>query len=366
MRPVIHLVAGARPNFMKVAPLYHALVRTGWCTPVLVHTGQHYDESMSQAFLSDLGLPVPSIALEVGSGHHGQQTARVLERYEAICLQLPPDVTVVVGDVNSTMACALAAAKLQVPVVHLEAGLRSRDRTMPEEINRIVTDAVSELLWTPSADADDNLLREGVPADRIERIGNVMIDSYELLRPRIEAANVAKHLGFQETGTYALVTLHRPSNVDDHVRLSAICGELISLSKDIPLVFPIHPRTRNQLQTAGLLDALEVASAITLTPPLGYIEFMSLVAAAGLVITDSGGIQEETSYLGIRCLTLRPSTERPVTVDLGTNRLVEPAELGEQARRELHRSGTRRTALPLWDGHAAERADRSLRRMLAS
>ena len=242
----VHLVAGARPNFMKVAPLYHALSNEAWCRPVLVNTGQHYDVSMSNAFIRDLGLPSPDHHLGIGGGTHAQQTARVMIAYETLCLEAPPDWIVVVGDVNSTLACALVATKLRIPLAHLEAGLRSRDRSMPEEINRIVTDGVADLLWTPSKDADENLLREGISRDAIDCVGNIMIDSFELVRDRIRAARMSDKLGLNGTD-YGVVTLHRPVNVDVTSTLNTIILELATISRDLPLVFPVHPRTRQQI-----------------------------------------------------------------------------------------------------------------------
>jgi len=349
----VHLIAAARPNFMKVAPLYHELSRADWCRPVLVHTGQHYDFNMSDAFFRDLLLPEPAYHLNVGSGTHAEQTGGVMIAYEKVCLAERPDWIVVVGDVNSTAAAALVGAKLRIPVAHLEAGLRSGDRDMPEEINRLVTDAISDLLLTPSADADENLRREGVAEARIVCVGNIMIDSYEMLRPRIEAEGMPARLGLP-AGGFALVTLHRPSNVDDRAKLEALVGALERLAAGRPLVFPMHPRTRQRASAFGLLARLEANPGIRLMEPLGYIQFMSLVSQAGFVVTDSGGVQEETTYLGIPCLTLRENTERPVTVTLGTNRLLRAEQL-EQAVAALAERGPRRPPPPLWDGRTAAR-----------
>ena len=298
---------------MKVAPVYHALKDQDWCQPVLVHTGQHYDPEMSAAFLADLQLPEPDHSLEVGSGSHAQQTAGVMIAYERICLERRPDWTVVVGDVNSTLAAALVAAKLHIPLAHLEAGLRSRDRTMPEEINRIATDAVADLLWTPSSDADDNLRAEGVPAERIERVGNIMIDAYELQHARIDDAQAWRRFALAP-GSYGVVTLHRPVNVDGRVALELLAEQLIAAAKALPLVFAVHPRTRERLESFGLMSGLSATPGLHLADPLGYIEFMSLVQSARLAITDSGGIQEETTYLGIPCITVRDTTERSNTL----------------------------------------------------
>ncbi|MBT8143317.1 MAG: UDP-N-acetylglucosamine 2-epimerase (non-hydrolyzing), partial [Gammaproteobacteria bacterium] len=299
---VVDLIAAARPNFMKVAPLYHALKDEDWCQLRLVHTGQHYDPNMSQAFFDDLGLPKPDRHLGVGSGSHAEQTAGVMVAYEQACIEARPDWVVVVGDVNSTIACALVAKKLHIKVAHLEAGLRSRDRAMPEEINRILTDSIADLLWTPSSDGDDNLQAEGVAAERIELIGNIMIDSFEMRRAEIEAAGLRSDLGF-DGKEYGVVTLHRPSNVDDRDNLETIVEQLAQVAAGTELIFPVHPRTLKQLGEFGLEQRLRNADGITLIEPVGYVDFMNLVTGAAVVITDSGGIQEETSYLGIRCLT---------------------------------------------------------------
>ena len=350
----VHLIAAARPNFMKVAPLYHALDARPWCTPRLIHTGQHYDDNMSASFIDELGLPEPHHHLGVGSGTHAEQTGGVMMGYERLCAAHRPELTVVVGDVNSTVACALAATKLLIPVAHLEAGLRSRDRTMPEEINRIVTDAIADVLWTPSADADDNLAGEGIPAGRITRVGNIMIDSFELLRPRIESAAARDEFGFGPRD-FGVVTLHRPSNVDNAGTLAALVEVLIAVARELPLVFAAHPRTRARLQEFGLLPRLADAPGLHLSEPMGYVRFMALVCDCRLVITDSGGIQEETTYLGIPCLTLRDTTERPVTVSGGTNRLVTPGDLADHVARALAGDWPTGRRPELWDGGTAAR-----------
>ncbi len=356
----VHLIAAARPNFMKVAPLMHALQGQDWCRVALVHTGQHYDAAMSDAFFRDLRLSAPDVNLGVGSGSHAAQTAGVMLAYEKLCQQNRPDWTVVVGDVNSTMACAITASKMGIRVAHLEAGLRSRDRSMPEEINRLVTDAVADLLWTPSPDADENLRAEGVPEERIRRVGNIMIDSYELLRDRIAAAGAPARMGLKG-GAYGVLTLHRPANVDTEDSLRQHLNAVCAVAKRLPLVFPVHPRTRARLEAFGLLDALRRAEGMHLTDPLGYIEFMSLVRDSRLVVTDSGGIQEETTCLHIPCLTLRENTERPITVTLGTNRLVRCEELEARVDDVLEGRWPHGQVPELWDGHTACRVAQSLR-----
>jgi UDP-N-acetylglucosamine 2-epimerase (non-hydrolysing) len=358
----IHLIAGARPNFMKVAPLWRALTGVAWAKAHLVHTGQHYDEAMSGVFFSQLGLPQPHYNLGVGSGTHAEQTSKIMLAYERLCLQNRPDFVIVVGDVNSTMACALVAAKIHIPIGHLEAGLRSGDRRMPEEINRMVTDAVSDVLWTPSYDADDNLQREGIPTARIECVGNIMIDCFELHKKAIENAHTADGFGLRARA-YGVVTLHRPSNVDDTTTLRQILATLDRFSQSLPLIAPLHPRTFKQIKELGLQN--EISKNITLTEPLGYVDFMSLVSEARLVITDSGGIQEETTYLDIPCLTLRSTTERPVTITHGTNELVDLHSLSEAVNRILANKWKRAQGVPLWDGRAATRVVQSLTRRLA-
>jgi UDP-N-acetylglucosamine 2-epimerase (non-hydrolysing) len=360
-KKTVHLIAAARPNFMKVAPLYHALARTDWCNPQIVHTGQHYDFNMSDAFFRDLGLPEPAFNLGVGSGTHAEQTARVMIAYEKVCAENRPDWIVVVGDVNSTAACAMVGTKQWIPVVHLEAGLRSGDRRMPEEINRLVTDAIADVLWTPSEDADRNLLREGVPADKIDLIGNIMIDSFEMLREKIESSQSRQKLGLKDS-QYALLTLHRPSNVDYEDTLAAIVNALEQISADLRLVFVSHPRTMKNLQKFGLEKRLNDISNVDLLTPLPYIDFMNVVTGARMVITDSGGLQEETTYLGIPCLTMRENTERPVTVTLGTNALVGAGDLPGQVRKILGGHWKKGSRPPLWDGQTAGRAVDSLER----
>lgn len=356
----IHLIAGARPNFMKIAPLWHALTAIPDQADVaIVHTGQHYDDEMSDVFLRQFRLPRPQYQLGAGGGSHAEQTAAVMTAYEQICLSDRPDWVIVVGDVNSTMATTLVAKKLLLQVAHLEAGLRSFDRTMPEEINRLVTDALADLLWTPSADGDANLLREGIPPAKIDRVGNMMIDAFEMLRDEITASQWPMRHGLAD-GEFAVVTLHRPSNVDDPGRLAALVEALERMARRLALVLPLHPRTRRRLDEAGLLSGLEALPGLQLTPPLGYVEFMSAVVAARFTLTDSGGVQEETTYLGIPCLTMRDNTERPVTITEGSNRLVTLASL--EANVEAVLEGPRRIGNrpELWDGATAGRVVKSL------
>lgn len=359
----IHLVCAARPNFMKIAPLWHVLAKERWCTSVIVHTGQHYDENMSDNFFRDLNLPKPAIALGVGSGTHAQQTGRTMIEYENACGSTSPDLTLVVGDVNATVACALVCAKLGIPVAHLEAGLRSFDRTMPEEINRIVTDSISSLCLTPSADASENLLREGVPSARIKLVGNIMIDSVEMLRGVFESTEIADVAGVASKH-FGIVTLHRPSNVDSKEKLSALVSSLGEVSSISPLIFPLHPRTRKQLIDFGLLRELEENKNIFLAQPLGYKKFMALLLRSKFVITDSGGVQEETSYLGIPCFTLRENTERPITVTLGTNKLVSTGMLVQEVAAVMRQGRRVPPTIPLWDGLTAGRVATELQSFL--
>lgn len=363
MARIFHLIAAARPNFMKIAPVYHAMKAADWCDPVIIHTGQHYDANMSDSFFDDLGLPAPDYNLEVGSGTHAEQTGRVMITYEKIIMDAPPDATIVVGDVNSTIACTLAAKKLCLTVAHLEAGLRSRDWKMPEEINRIVTDSISDILWTPSPDGDENLLSEGVAPERITRVGNVMMDSYELMRPRIEAETPRTQFGLDEKG-YGIVTLHRPSNVDRRETLAPLIDALKQVAAKIPLLFPLHPRTRKNLETHGLLDGFLAAPGVHVSEPINYIRFMGLVRDAGLVITDSGGIQEETTYLDIPCITLRDNTERPITVTEGTNRLAKISDLASYVDEILAGTWPSGVRPDLWDGQTAGRIVLDLQRRL--
>jgi UDP-N-acetylglucosamine 2-epimerase (non-hydrolysing) len=345
-------IVGARPNFMKIAPIVEQMKKEAGLTGVLVHTGQHYSEGMSDVFFRDLGIPVPDIHLGVGSGSHAEQTARIMVEFEKVCAQEKPDLVLVVGDVNSTMACSIVAAKLNVPVAHVEAGLRSFDRKMPEEINRLVTDALASILFTTSRDADENLKREGVDASKIFFVGNVMIDT--LLKHRQKAAA----LPMEKPKQYALVTLHRPSNVDDPAVLGPILEALNEISKSIAVLFPIHPRTAKNIQSFGLS-----MNGIRTMDPLGYLEFLNLESTATVVLTDSGGLQEETTILGVPCLTLRHNTERPVTIAHGTNIMVGPdkARILDAFRRIMNGDWKPSGPPELWDGNAAERIVRVIR-----
>lgn len=362
---ILHVV-GARPNFMKTAPVMAEMARRpDRFEQLLVHTGQHYDDEMSAVFFRDLQMPQPDRFLEVGSGSHAEQTARVMVAFEPVVREWRPDWVMVVGDVNSTLACTLVCAKLSVPVAHVEAGLRSGDRTMPEEINRLVTDQLADLLLTPSRDADENLLREGVAPEKIRFVGNVMIDTLVANLAKAKARPIVAELGLKP-GDYVLVTLHRPANVDDAGDLHEVLEALRALGERLPVVFPVHPRTR---QSMGDALVAELSAQIKLLDPLGYLDFIALLDAAGVVITDSGGLQEESTYLGVPCLTVRPNTERPVTVTEGTNRLVArsreaiAAAAGEAMKEAAGEAGAakpKRRLPQLWDGHAAERIVQAL------
>jgi UDP-N-acetylglucosamine 2-epimerase (non-hydrolysing) len=360
-RVVVHIV-GARPNFVKMAPVIAALEAYPHVRQRVVHTGQHYDPRLSADILADLELPPPDVFLGVGSGPHGMQTARTLEGVEDVLLREPPALVCVAGDVNSTLAGALAAAKLGISIAHVEAGLRSFDWTMPEEINRVLTDRLSQLLFTHSAECLDNLEAEGIPAARVHFAGNTLVDSLRRVQPAAEsrrpwlAAGVAR-------GAYVLVTLHRPSNVDDPAQLGRICAALAELARTTPVVFPMHPRTRAQLDGRGLFDAL-VAGGVRCLAPAGYLDFVGLEIGAGAVLTDSGGVQEETSALGVPCYTLRPNTERPVTLRAGTNRLIgeDPAAI---AGIRIRGFAPRRPPIERWDGDAGSRVASVLAGVLA-
>ena len=351
---VLHIV-GARPNFMKVAPVMNALKTRSHVLQTLVHTGQHYDANMSDVFFEQLGISAPDVNLAVGSGTHARQTAEIMTRFEPVLLERQPDIVLVYGDVNSTVATALVCAKVGVRIGHVEAGLRSFDRAMPEEINRLLTDQLADLLFTPSEDGDVNLQREGIAAEKIFRVGNVMIDSLVKLLPAAQRQSHPQNQN-RPPQRYALVTLHRPANVDDPAVLKRILESLLEVSldakNDLSVIFPAHPRTRKRIADFGLHGG-----RLQILDPLPYLEFLGLQARATVVITDSGGIQEETTYLGVPCLTLRENTERPVTVSLGTNVLVgrDPKKLRAELSRILAGQAKKGTIPPLWDGHAGER-----------
>ena len=352
VKKVLH-VAGARPNFMKIAPLVRAFEARGVAAPIC-HTGQHYDATMSRLFFDELSIPRPAVNLEVGSGSHAAQTAAVMSRFEGVLLDQKPDLVVVVGDVNSTMACALVCAKLLVPVAHVEAGLRSYDRTMPEEVNRVVTDAVSDLLYCSEPSGVANLAKEGIAGDRVQLVGNVMIDTLLAHRARARLTGARERLA--PAGEYAVVTMHRPANVDSAAVARPLVEALAAVASRLPIAFPMHPRTRAAFAGHGLLERLTAGGRVALVEPLGYLEFLDLMAGARLVLTDSGGVQEETTVLAVPCLTLRPNTERPVTVDEGTNRVVgtDPAAVVRAAEEALAALPRGRTP-DLWDGRAAGR-----------
>jgi len=355
-------VVGARPNFMKVAPVLAQLRKDARVRQVLVHTGQHYDPKMSDVFFQDLGMPAPDAHLGAGGGSHAQQTAKIMVEVEPVILREEPDVVVVAGDVNSTVAVALVAAKLGVAVAHIEAGLRSWDWRMPEEVNRVLTDRMSDLLFTPSRDADENLAKEGIDPGRVHFVGNVMIDSLHAALPRARESRIHQQLGVRK-GEYALATLHRPSNVDEPAALERLLVALAEVSGRIPVVFPVHPRTRARLSVdASLRARAEGARGLKLADPIGYLDFLALTANARLVMTDSGGIQEETTALGVPCLTVRHNTERPMTVEVGSNTLVgtDPAQVVPAAVAVLEGRGKKGRVPDLWDGRAAERIARIL------
>lgn len=387
------LVVGARPNFMKIAPLMRAISAHNHKSrtkiqPLLVHTGQHYDLNMSDSFFKDLNLPKPDIYLKVGSGTHGEQTGKILIEFEKILFKEEPDCVIVVGDVNSTLACTLAAVKLHMSVAHVEAGLRSFDRRMPEEINRIVTDTLSDYLFTPSQDADENLAREGIPQEKIFLVGDIMVDSLLLNVEEAKKTNILNQLGLRQksfndacllTNDYCLLTLHRPSNVDQKESFTRIVEGLLAVSSRIPVLFPVHPRTRKQIKKFGIESSFELhpsphlesedyyngnclKTKIHCFEPFGYLEFLNLMAHAKVVLTDSGGIQEETTVLGIPCITLRDTTERPITLTQGTNVLAknEPEKIISEAAKILEGKTYKGTFPPFWDGHTAERIVRIL------
>lgn len=359
---------GARPNFVKIAPIRKALKRYPRLVTRLVHTGQHYDRLMSEAFFDDLGIAPPDVFLGVGSGSHGRQTGRIMEEFEKLLLVDPPDLVLVVGDVNSTLACALAAVKLHIPVAHVEAGLRSYNREMPEEINRILTDQASDFLFTTSRGAEKNLLREGIDKSKIFFVGNVMIDSLRASLPRAEKrSRVLEELGL-EPETYAALTLHRPEVVDTKASLKKILLAVAAVSRMLPVIYPIHPRTKKRIREFRLRTYLESIPGLTVITPLGYLDFLKLMAHARIVLTDSGGIQEETSALGVPCLTLRSETERPVTVEEGTNTVVglDQKKIKIETEKVLSGKGKKGKVPELWDGQSANRIAAVLFRELLS
>ena len=348
-------VCGARPNFMKIGPVCDALAQVDSVEMLLVHTGQHYDERMSRLFFEELGIPKPDRNLEVGSGSHAVQTAEVMQRFEPVCLEFQPDWVIVVGDVNSTIACALVAAKLDIKVAHVEAGLRSFDRSMPEEINRTLTDAISDLLFVTEPSGLENLKREGIADEKVHLVGNVMIDTLLRNAARADKSDILEVLNLQRKN-YAVVTLHRPSNVDRPETLSSVLSALETISRDMPVVFPVHPRTRGNLVNMGLVTRVDDLPNLRLVEPLGYLDFLKAMTEAALVLTDSGGIQEETTILGVPCLTLRENTERPITVTQGTNRLTgSQADAIVSAYREVRARPPKGRVPDLWDGRAAQR-----------
>ena len=365
------LVVAARPNMMKAAPILAEMAVSPRVEPLLVHTGQHYDYSMSQVFFEELELPEPTINLEVGGGTHHEQTGEVIRRFGEYVRQTRPDCVVVLGDVNATAACSLVAAKEQVPLVHVESGLRSFDRAMPEEINRIVADSLADLLLVTERSGLENLKREGIADERVELTGNVMIDSLSRMLPRAQASNLLDRMQLRGR-RYALITLHRPSNVDSPEQLLPTLQALRELAQEMPVIFPVHPRTQQRIRDLGFGETSASAGepvperGLCTTPPLAYRDFVALMEAAALVITDSGGIQEETTYLGVPCLTFRDNTERPITVEMGTNRLMgaDPGKLVAEARHVLQSPRSARQLPPLWDGHAAKRVVSSIVRML--
>lgn len=349
-------VGGARPNFIKIAPILEEVKKVPSIEPILVHTGQHYDRELSEVFFEELGIPKPDRYLGVGSGSHAKQTAKVMVEFEEVLLTVKPRLVTVVGDVNSTLACSVTSAKLHVPVAHVEAGLRSFDRTMPEEINRIVTDSLSALLFTTCEDANVNLAHEGVGAERIHFVGNVMIDSLERHKEIAKGSRVLERLSLLERN-YGVLTLHRPSNVDDTEVLSRILSAIERIQERVPIVFPVHPRTRKNLMSGAVRSRVESSRSLILLEPLGYIDFLRLLLSSRLILTDSGGIQEESTVLGVPCLTLRENTERPVTVSAGTNTIVgtDPEKIVREAEEIIAGRGKEGRVPPLWDGRASSR-----------
>ena len=359
-------IVGARPNFIKIAPLIAQYKKCTKVESLLVHTGQHYDQRMSHLFFSELGIPQPDINLEVGSASHAVQTAEIMKAFEPIVLEYKPDFVVVVGDVNSTIACGLVAVKLRIKLVHVEAGLRSFDRSMPEEINRVVTDSISDLLFCTEQSGVDNLLREGIPEQKIFLVGNVMIDTLIKNESRASKSNILTHLHL-DGDDFAVLTLHRPSNVDDPAVFGRILDALEFIQNDTPIIFPLHPRTRKNLQDCPFGTRIRKMHRLRLIQPLGYLDFLRLLSSARIVLTDSGGIQEETTFLKVPCLTLRENTERPITIEMGSNQVVgSDADRIVEAYQQIINGHMRDFRIPaLWDGHAAERIVKILHRECA-
>lgn len=349
---------------MKAAPLLRALNSHEDFHPVLIDTGQHYDHELSGIFMKQFGMGTPAHSLQVGSGSHGKQTAKILERYEELLLDSRPDATVVIGDINSTVACAIAAVKLGIPLVHLEAGLRSGDRTMPEEINRIITDSVANLLWTPSPDGNEHLLASGVSKNKIVRVGNIMIDTLTEMLNQVRNSKFLSTLDVQHED-HVVITLHRPSNVDNPDQLLLLLEEIKKMSEQFDIIWPIHPRTKSRIEAIGEYEALVQTPSIHMTKPLGYIDFMKCIYESRMVVTDSGGIQEETTWLGVPCITLRPNTERPVTITEGTNVLSTPEKLHDEIRKVIAKPRRSEIKIDLWDGKTAERCVESLLEFLS-
>ncbi len=355
-------VVGARPNFMKIAPIMDAYKAFNDIETLLVHTGQHYDEKMSRLFFNELGIPEPDIYLEVGSASHAVQTAEIMKAFEPVVLDHKPDAVLVVGDVNSTIACGLVAVKLDVKLAHVEAGLRSFDRSMPEEINRVLTDSISELLFCTEQSGVDNLIHEGIPEDKIFLVGNVMIDTLQKNLEKAQRSDILDHLRLNNTD-FAVLTLHRPSNVDDPSTFNRIVDALKIIQKNIPIVFPIHPRTHKNLSNNGLVERINELPNLQVIEPLGYLDFLKLMSSARIVLTDSGGIQEETTILKVPCLTLRENTERPITLEIGSNQIVgtDPDKIIEGFEQAMAGPSRNLEIPPLWDGRAAERIVRILK-----
>ncbi len=349
-------VVGARPNFVKIAPLIEEMSKFSQVESFLVHTGQHYDYNMSKQFFKDLNIPDPNVHLEIGSGSHAMQTAKIMMGFEKILLEEKPDLTLVVGDVNSTIACALVSIKLNIPVAHVEAGLRSRDRRMPEEINRILTDAISDYLFVTERSGMENLLNEGVSEKKMFFVGNVMIDTLLKYKKQAENASILKDLGI-EGKDYCLLTLHRPSNVDDPDGLKNILGAIEEIQRDMLVIFPVHPRTRTRIEEFGMQGWIDQMKGLMLIHPVSYLEFLGLMSTAQFVLTDSGGIQEETTVLGVPCLTLRENTERPITVVVGTNIVIgtDQKRIIEESKRLINGDKKQGIVPEYWDGKAAER-----------